>query len=107
MMMLAMLAAATAMTPEQTRDIRCVAVLGIVAGEQQREAGWGDVDTVIEDGLRFAAIIGERTMTETKRSANEVRTLMVDAATDVRRAPLTPIAVTACIARMREVDPQP
>ncbi len=108
MIALALLASA-ALPPQSTQDIRCVAVLGIVANDQRREATeWADLPDVGQDGERFAGIVGERTMAETGRSREAVKDLILADVVTLQRLKAIPRAdVEACMKRMAIVAPPP
>lgn len=108
MIVLALLASA-ALSPQSVQDIRCVAVLGIVASDQRREATeWADLPAVGRDGERFAGIVGERTMAETGQSREVVRDLILAEVATLRKSKAIPRAeVEACITRMALVAPAP
>ncbi len=88
-------------TPAQATDLRCVAVLAIVANAQRRGAGWRDVDDVQRDGPEFAAIVGDDVMTATGMTREAVRDGMLAAVASVRKAkgPLR-ADVATCMATM-------
>jgi len=108
MIVLALLASA-ALSPQSTQDIRCVAVLGIVANDQKREATeWADLPAVGHEGERFAGIVGERTMAETGRSREAVKDLILaDVATFQKSKSIPRADVEACMKRMAIVAPPP
>jgi alkylhydroperoxidase/carboxymuconolactone decarboxylase family protein YurZ len=108
MIALALLAAA-ALSPQSAQDIRCVAVLGIVAYDQRRESTeWADLPAVGRDGERFAGIVGERTMTETGRSREAVKDLILADVATLQKSKTIPRAeVEACMKRMAIVAPPP
>ncbi len=102
------LAAATALSPQASQDIRCVAVLGIVAFGQEREGGWGEVAPVSNDGARFAGVVGERVMKETGKSREAVRDLIfADVAALQKAKNLQRSEVDSCLTRMAVVAPPP
>ncbi len=98
--MIVLLALAAALpTPMQTKDIRCVAALAIVASEQKRGSGWSDVDDVQDDGADFAALVGEDVMKTTGATREEVRTQMIAAVGAIQKAKALPRdEVVGCIA---------
>lgn len=98
--MIGLIALAAALpTPAQTKDIRCVAALAIVAGEQKRGAGWSDVDDVQDDGADFAALVGEDVMRTTGATRDEVRVQMIAAVAAIQKAKsLARDEVIGCIA---------
>ena len=108
MIALALLASA-ALSPQSTQDIRCVAVLGIVAYDQRREATeWADLSSIGSDGERFAGIVGERTMKETGRTREAVKDLILADVATLQKSKAIPRAeVEACVKRMAVVAPPP
>jgi hypothetical protein len=108
MIALAALAAA-ALSPQSVQDIRCVAMLGIVAYDQRRDATeWADIPSVRADGERFAGIVGERTMKETGRTREAVKALILAEVAAVQKAKTVPRPeVEACVRRMAVVAPPP
>jgi alkylhydroperoxidase/carboxymuconolactone decarboxylase family protein YurZ len=108
MIALALLATA-ALSPQSTQDIRCVAVLGIVAYDQRRDATeWADLPSVGVDGERFAGIVGERTMRETGRTREAVKDLILAEVAAIQKAKTIPRPeVESCIKRMTVVAPPP
>ena len=73
-------AQATPLTETQSRDLTCVAVLAIIASEQERGVASAlDYPLLIERGATYAGLVGERIMSETGRSREEVRQEIVAA----------------------------
>lgn len=67
-------AAPAPLTPEQQAQLKCVAVLAIVANEQQRGAeGWEDVPSLALRGARFSDRVGEAIVKASKQSREDVR----------------------------------
>lgn len=96
------LAAAALPTPAQTKNIRCVAALAIVANAQARGAGWRDVEDVRKDGAEFAAITGDDVMTSTGATREDVGAMMRTAVGAIRREKGPAKAeVSACIVSMK------
>ena len=83
------LAAALAPSPltsEQSQRIRCVAVLAIVAGEQQRHTAAAlELPPLERRGARFAQIVGDAMMKETGRSQAQVRDLILAEVASVQK----------------------
>jgi hypothetical protein len=100
---------AAALSAESAQDIRCVAVLGIVAYDQRRETTeWADIPPVAKDGERFAGIVGERTMKETGQTREAVKDLILAQVAAVQKAKDVPRAeVETCVKRMAVVAPPP
>lgn len=78
---LAALAAAappSPLTAEQQQRIRCVAILAIVAGEQQRRiAAALELPPLGSQGARFAQVVGDAVVKETGRTQEQVRDLIL------------------------------
>ncbi len=104
---LVLAAAAPALpTPAQARDIQCVATLAIVASEQRRAAGWGEIPDMQDEGAGYAAIVGEDVMKTTGETREAVRDRIVAAVARIQNAKRLPRAdVDACIAAMRKRQP--
>ena len=73
------LAAAPApFSPDQQARVKCVAVLAIVANEQQRGVeGWEDTPPLALRGAKFSDRVGVAIVTESKRSREDVRRLVL------------------------------
>ena len=99
--------ASAALSPQSAQDIRCVAVLGIVAYDQRREATeWADLPSIGTDGERFAGIVGERTMKETGRTREAVKDLILADVATLQKSKAIPRAeVETCMKRMTLVAP--
>lgn len=78
---LAALAAAappSPLTAEQQQRIRCVAILAIVAGEQQRRTAAAlELPPLGSQGARFAQVVGDAVVKETGRTQEQVRDLIL------------------------------
>lgn len=108
MTLLLALAAATALSPQSTQDVRCVALLGIVAYEQGRDSEWRDMPPIKAEGERFAGVVGERVMKETGKTREAVKALILaDVAAFQKSKDLARDEVESCIARMAVVAPPP
>lgn len=95
------LAAVALPTPAQAKNIRCVAMLAMVADAQKRGARWGDVDDVRAKGAEFAAIVGVDVMKGTGATREAVRAQMVSAYAALNKAGvLARPEVLTCIASM-------
>lgn len=81
MFSLALALAATTPPPlstEQQQRIRCVAILAIVAGEQQRRTAAAlEVPPIGSRGARFAQIVGDAVVQDSGRSQAQVRDLIL------------------------------
>ncbi|CAM3068552.1 hypothetical protein SPAN111604_02225 [Sphingomonas antarctica] len=85
-------------------DLRCVAVLAVVAHEQ---AGglWSQVGALSDDGPRFAARIGD-SLVERGVAREAVRDLLIGEAKGLQKGgPLKQPVVAHCVARMHVVVP--
>lgn len=106
MLVLSLLAAATALSPQSAQDVRCVALLGIVAYKQGRDSKWRDMPPVKADGERFAGVVGERVMKETGKTRDAVKELILaDVAALQKSKNLARGEVDSCIARIAVVAP--
>ncbi len=101
--------AATTLSPQSAQDLRCVAVLGVVAGDQRRaRPTWEGLPPLGNDGARFAAIVGARTMAETGQTREAVRDLILADVAALQKSKMIPRAdVEACAKRMAIVAPSP
>lgn len=107
---LALLAAAPPpLTPDQARNIRCVAVLGILAFEQERRTAAAlGLPPLARDGARFAQVVGETIVRETGRSQEAVRALILAEVAAVQKAKALPVAeAEVCVPVMQAVAPPP
>lgn len=85
-------------------DLRCVAVLAVVAHEQASGL-WGQVASLTDDGPRFAARIGD-SLVERGIARDAVRDLLIGEAKALQRGgPLKRAVVDTCVTRMRVVVP--
>ena len=104
------------LTKRQQSRVRCVAVLALVANDQQRGApDWSDFPWVVERGARFAERESEALARETRRSPDQIKAEIVGAIATLQsranaladpKAELAPLART-CSARMDRLDPPP
>ena len=66
------------LTDTQARQIRCVAVLAIIAGEQQRRTASAlSLPPLARQGARFAQVVGDTIVKETGRTQEQVRDLIL------------------------------
>lgn len=109
-------AAPAPFTPDQAHRIQCVAQLSIIASEQQNGVASAlAYPPLADDGARFAQWVGERLMTESKRTKEQVRDAFVaGVAAEQTRATAGGAAreiprgeVVACIALMEKLAPAP
>lgn len=73
-----LLAAPQPLSPDQKARVKCVAVLAIVANEQQRGVeGWEDTSPLALRGAKFSDRVGEAIVKESKRTREDVRGLVL------------------------------
>jgi 3,4-dihydroxy-2-butanone 4-phosphate synthase len=76
--LLALAAAPAPLTAAQAQQIRCVAVLAIVAGEQQRRTAAAlDLPPLARQGARFAQVVGDTVVKKSGRTQEQVRDLIL------------------------------
>ncbi len=99
---------------EQVEQVRCVAALAIAANDQVRGApGWVGFPWLPDRGKRFAGIVGDQLVSETKMTREairdailgEVASLQSRAAASTNPQPEAQSLVRSCIAMMDKVDP--
>ncbi len=108
---LALAAAPPPLTVQQQQNLRCVAVLAIVAGEQERRTAAAlELPPLVRQGSRFAQVVGEAIVKESGRTQEQVRDLILGqvdavqkAATDTAKLPLDD--AKACVTVMNQVAP--
>lgn len=90
MLALAMALAAASpppLTEIQSRQIRCVAVLAIVAGEQQRRTAAAlSLPPLARQGARFAQAVGDTIVKDTGRTQEQVRDLILQQVAATQKA---------------------
>ncbi|MEY2925559.1 MAG: hypothetical protein RL367_36 [Pseudomonadota bacterium] len=91
--------------------VRCVAVLAIIANDQQRGATiWPGFPPLARRGAHFAKLVGEGVMAQTGRSKEQVRDAILAEVKTLQKTPGNG-AVTAngqsCVALMNQVAPPP
>lgn len=85
-------------------DLRCVAVLAVVAHEQASGL-WGQVSSLSDDGPRYAAHVGD-SLVERGIARDTVRNLLIGEAKVLQKSgPLKRAVVDKCVARMRVAVP--
>lgn len=95
----------------QARQVRCVAVLAIVAGEQQRRTASAlSLPPLARQGARFAQVVGDTLVKDTGRSQEQVRDLILQQVAATQKAAggkaELPIAeAQACVEVMNAVAP--
>lgn len=109
-------AAPASFTPDQAKQIQCVARLSIVASEQERGTSSAlAYPPLAESGAYFAQIVGEKLMAATGRSKEAVRDAFVagvaaeqkDATVGGKTRELPRAEVIACLELMESVAPAP
>lgn len=115
MILLSLLAAAAApapaFTPAQIEQLRCVAALAIVAHEQQRGVEeWSDLPDLANRGGRFAEIVGQKLVADSKRPKEAVRDAILGEVAAFQKAypgdaNIPEATVTACVALMDRIAP--
>ena len=87
-LVLALAAAAPSppLNPQQQQQIRCVAVLAIVAGEQQRRTAAAlELPPLGRQGARFAQVVGDAVVKVSGRSQEQVRDLILQQVAAVQK----------------------
>lgn len=102
-------AAPLPLPPDRAGQIRCVAVLGVVAFEQERRTAAAlALPPLARDGARFAQVVGDAVVKETGRSQEEVRDLILADVAAVQKSGTLPVAeAEACVPIMQAVAPTP
>lgn len=104
-------AAPPALSTEQQQRIRCVAVLAIVAGEQQRRTAAAlELPPLGRQGGRFAQVVGDALVKDSGRSQEQVRDLILGQVKAVQQAagPTAALPVEearGCVEVMKAVAP--
>jgi hypothetical protein len=103
--------AAAPLTAQQQQQIRCVAVLAILAGEQERHTAAAlDLPPLGRQGARFAQVVGDTVVKETGRTQEQVRDLILAQVKAAQKAAgkdaKLPVAeASGCIEVMNAVAP--
>lgn len=75
------------LTDAQTRQVRCVAVLAIIAGEQQRRTASAlSLPPLARQGARFAQVVGDALVKDSGRSQEQVRDLILRQVAAIQKA---------------------
>lgn len=86
-LVLALAAAPPALTPVQAQQIRCVALLAIVAGEQDRRTAAAlELPPLGRQGARFAQVVGEQLVRDSGRSQEQVRDAILGQVSAIQKA---------------------
>jgi hypothetical protein len=84
---LALAAVSAPLSAERRQQIRCVAVLAILAGEQERRTAAAlELPPLGRQGARFAQIVGESIVRDGGRSQEQVRDLILQQVQTVQKA---------------------
>jgi hypothetical protein len=108
---LALAAASAPLSAERRQQMRCVAVLAILAGEQERRTAAAlELPPLGRQGARFAQIVGEAIVREGGRSQEQARDLILQQVQAVQKAagPDAKLPVEegrSCVAVMNAVAP--
>lgn len=112
-LVLALAAAPPALAPDQTRNIRCVALLAIVAGEQERRTAAAlELPPLGRSGARFAQVVGDSLVQQGGRSQDQVRALILAEVASIQKsagpeAKLPIEEARGCVDVMDQVAPPP
>lgn len=87
------LAAALALTPQQTEDVRCVAVIGIAAKTDR---------SLVQPGREFAARVGAEMIDSREATREEVGNAILAEGQRVAKAAPDKAETDRCFARMAE-----
>jgi hypothetical protein len=108
---LALAAVSAPLSAERRQQIRCVAVLAILAGEQERRTAAAlELPPLGRQGARFAQIVGESIVGDGGRSQEQVRDLILQQVRAVQTAagPEAKLPVEegrSCVAMMNALAP--
>jgi hypothetical protein len=84
---LALAAAPPALTDPQEQQLRCVALLAIMAGEQERRTAAAlELPPLARQGARFAQVVGEELVKSGGRSQEQVRDLILQQVTAIQKS---------------------
>ncbi|HEV2569817.1 hypothetical protein [Sphingomonas sp.] len=106
----ALAAAPPALTDPQQQQLRCVALLAIVAGEQERRTAAAlELPPLARQGARFAQLTGEA-LVKQGRSQEQVRELILQQVSAIQKsagadAKLPVEEARACVTLMNQVAP--
>lgn len=107
----ALAAAAPPLNLDQQQRIRCVAVLAIVAGEQERRTAAAlELPPLARQGARFAQIVGDAILKQGGRTQAQVRDLILAEVETAQKAggrdgALPIVAARDCVTVMNTVAP--
>jgi hypothetical protein len=112
-LVLALAAVAVPLTADHQQQLRCVALLAIVAGEQDRRTAAAlELPPLARDGARFAQVVGEGVIRHTGRTQEQVRELILAEVSAAQKAagPGAQLPVEearTCVALMNQLAPPP
>ena len=104
-------AAPAALTDPQQQQLRCVALLAIVAGEQERRTAAAlELPPLARQGARFAQVVGENLVKDSGRSQEQVRDLILQQVAAIQKragadATLPVEEARGCVTVMNAVAP--
>jgi hypothetical protein len=99
------------LTDVQAQQLRCVAVLAIVAGEQQRRTAAAlSLPPLVRQGARFAQVVGDGLVKDTGRTQEQVRDLILQQVAAVQKdagktAELPIAEAESCVPMMNTLAP--
>jgi hypothetical protein len=108
---LAFAAAAPTLTEPQQQQLRCVALLAILAGEQDRRTAAAlELPPLARQGARFAQLVGDGLVKDTGRSQEQVRDLILQQVAAIQKsagaeAKLPAGEAPGCVALMNQLAP--
>jgi hypothetical protein len=95
------------LTPDQQQRTRCVAILAIMAGEQQRRTAAAlDLPPLARQGARFAQLVGDQMVKESGRTQAQVKDAILAEVAAVQKTARLPIEeAKGCASVMNAVAP--
>jgi len=105
--------AASPLTTVQQQHVRCVALLAIVAGEQERRTAAAlALPPLARSGARFAQVVGDEAVRTSQLSQDQVRQLILDQVSSIQKqaGPKGDLPISEaedCIVIMNRVAPPP
>jgi hypothetical protein len=112
-LVLALAAAPAPLSADRQQQLRCVALLAIVAGEQERRTAAAlELPPLARDGARYAQVVGDAVVRETGRSQEQVRELILAEVAALQKgagpeAKLPVEEARSCAATIAQVAPPP
>ena len=108
---MALAAAPPALTVPQQQQVRCVALLAIIAGEQERRTAAAlELPPLARQGARFAQLTGEALVKDSGRSQEQVRDLILQQVSAIQQtagadAKLPVEETRGCVTLMNQLAP--